>query len=279
MWRCKAVSQINLRDVDTGLSSIYWDECLCLLQDNLLLDMYLAPHVKTLYSQIRNRALIQVSQTGNATSPLSYLWRRRLTSLLTLHLMLWSFTTLFPNYVKRKQQWSNDLTVCAQYFSPYVSADMTKMAQAFNTTVAALEDELTQLILEGLINARIDSHSKVRNLRRWQRWNESGLTGVSTNCCSHTLVDPLREGRWPEEHDVREVSTHGQRVSETSQSHDPPSGCAAQPDPCQGESLFSTSHHWSHRRSSSRSTSVFNFQSGGLTPMPRCHCNYCSRYS
>lgn len=48
-----------------------------------------------------------------------------------------------------------------QYFSPYVSADMTKMAQAFNTTVAALEDELTQLILEGLINARIDSHSKV----------------------------------------------------------------------------------------------------------------------
>ncbi|KAI4822755.1 hypothetical protein KUCAC02_008284 [Chaenocephalus aceratus] len=35
------------------------------------------------------------------------------------------------------------------------------MAQAFNTTVAALEDELTQLILEGLINARIDSHSKI----------------------------------------------------------------------------------------------------------------------
>lgn len=52
--------------------------------------------------------------------------------------------------------------VCVQYFSPYVSADMTKMAQAFNTTVAALEDELTQLILEGLVNARIDSHSKVR---------------------------------------------------------------------------------------------------------------------
>uniref|UniRef100_I3M2Y5 G protein pathway suppressor 1 n=1 Tax=Ictidomys tridecemlineatus TaxID=43179 RepID=I3M2Y5_ICTTR len=47
------------------------------------------------------------------------------------------------------------------YFSPYVSADMHKMAAAFNTTVAALEDELTQLILEGLINARIDSHSKI----------------------------------------------------------------------------------------------------------------------
>ena len=38
---------------------------------------------------------------------------------------------------------------------------MHKMAAAFNTTVAALEDELTQLILEGLINARIDSHSKI----------------------------------------------------------------------------------------------------------------------
>lgn len=55
---------------------------------------------------------------------------------------------------------------CVQYFSPYVSADMTKMAQAFNTTVAALEDELTQLILEGLVNARIDSHSKVRKNKK-----------------------------------------------------------------------------------------------------------------
>lgn len=63
--------------------------------------------------------------------------------------------------------------VCVQYFSPYVSADMTKMAQAFNTTVAALEDELTQLILEGLINARIDSHSKV-SLTRMEVSHETG---------------------------------------------------------------------------------------------------------
>jgi hypothetical protein len=48
---------------------------------------------------------------------------------------------------------------------------MHKMAAAFNTTVAALEDELTQLILEGLINARIDSHSKVaRGLWGWWGW-------------------------------------------------------------------------------------------------------------
>ena len=48
-----------------------------------------------------------------------------------------------------------------QYFSPYVSADMGKMAQSFNTTVPALEDELTRLILEDQIQARIDSHNKV----------------------------------------------------------------------------------------------------------------------
>lgn len=28
-------------------------------QDNLLLDMYLAPHVPALYTKIRNRALVQ----------------------------------------------------------------------------------------------------------------------------------------------------------------------------------------------------------------------------
>jgi len=38
---------------------------------------------------------------------------------------------------------------------------MHKMASAFNTSVLALEDELMTLILEGQINARIDSHNKV----------------------------------------------------------------------------------------------------------------------
>lgn len=38
-----------------------------------------------------------------------------------------------------------------QYFSPYLSADMNKMASAFNTSVASLEDELMQLILDGQI--------------------------------------------------------------------------------------------------------------------------------
>ncbi|XP_037074697.1 COP9 signalosome complex subunit 1-like isoform X2 [Pollicipes pollicipes] len=48
-----------------------------------------------------------------------------------------------------------------QYFSPYASADLRKMAEAFNTTVPELEDELMRLILDGQIQARIDSHNKI----------------------------------------------------------------------------------------------------------------------
>ena len=40
---------------------------------------------------------------------------------------------------------------------------MDKMAHAFNTTVSKLEDELSNLILDGQIQARIDSHNKVED--------------------------------------------------------------------------------------------------------------------
>lgn len=99
----------QLRDIIFKFYESKYASCLKLLdeiKDNLLLDMYIAPHVNALYTQIRNRALIQ-------------------------------------------------------YFSPYLSADMRKMAAAFNTTVLALEDELMQLILDGQIQARIDSHNKI----------------------------------------------------------------------------------------------------------------------
>uniref|UniRef100_A0A1B6LTV4 PCI domain-containing protein n=1 Tax=Graphocephala atropunctata TaxID=36148 RepID=A0A1B6LTV4_9HEMI len=99
----------QLRDIIFKFYESKYASCLKLLdeiKDNLYLDMYLAPHVNTLYSQIRNRALIQ-------------------------------------------------------YFSPYLSADMRKMAEALNTSVSALEDELMQLILDGQIQARIDSHNKI----------------------------------------------------------------------------------------------------------------------
>lgn len=99
----------QLRDIIFKFYESKYASCLKLLdeiRDNLLLDMYIAPHVNNLYTKIRNRALIQ-------------------------------------------------------YFSPYLSADMHKMATAFNCSVPALENELMQLILDGQIQARIDSHNKI----------------------------------------------------------------------------------------------------------------------
>lgn len=99
----------QLRDIIFKFYESKYASCLQSLEqlkDNLLLDMYIAPHVNNLYTRIRNRALIQ-------------------------------------------------------YFSPYLSADMHKMAIAFNRSVSALEDELMQLILDGQIQARIDSHNKI----------------------------------------------------------------------------------------------------------------------
>lgn len=99
----------QLRDIIFKFYESKYAQCLKLLdeiKDNLLLDMYIAPHINTLYTQIRNRALIQ-------------------------------------------------------YFCPYLSADMRTMALAFNRTVDELENEVMQLILDGQIQARIDSHKKI----------------------------------------------------------------------------------------------------------------------
>ena len=45
-----------------------------------------------------------------------------------------------------------------------MSADLRLMASSFNETVNQLEDELMTLILDGQIQARIDSHNKVSHL-------------------------------------------------------------------------------------------------------------------
>lgn len=47
-----------------------------------------------------------------------------------------------------------------QYFSPFTSVDLNIMANSFNTNVKDLEKELSRLIMEGQISARIDSHNK-----------------------------------------------------------------------------------------------------------------------
>lgn len=48
-----------------------------------------------------------------------------------------------------------------QYFEPFSAASMHKMAEAFNTTVADLEKEIINLIYDGHLKARIDSHNKI----------------------------------------------------------------------------------------------------------------------
>ncbi|XP_026850688.1 COP9 signalosome complex subunit 1b [Drosophila persimilis] len=99
----------QLRDIILMFHDSKYASCLTLLdeiRDNLLVQMYIAPHVSTLYAKIRQRAMIQ-------------------------------------------------------YFSPYQSADMHKMAAAFNSSVGDLENEVVQLIQDGHIQARIDSHHKI----------------------------------------------------------------------------------------------------------------------
>lgn len=99
----------QLREVVQCFYDSRYGQCLKLLdemKDNFLLDIYLAQHVPTLFSMIRNRGLVQ-------------------------------------------------------YFSPYISADLRKMSVSFNTGLTSLENELMKLILDGSIQARIDSHNKI----------------------------------------------------------------------------------------------------------------------
>ena len=48
-----------------------------------------------------------------------------------------------------------------QYFSPFKSASIEVAAQAFNADVATIEKELAQLIMDGKLQARIDSAQKI----------------------------------------------------------------------------------------------------------------------
>ena len=79
-----------------------------------------------------------------------------------------------------------------QYFSPYVSADLNKMSASFNTSVISLEDELTQLILDGQISARIDSRKKILYARdvdhRCSTFGKALQTGKEYECRIKALM-------------------------------------------------------------------------------------------
>jgi len=53
-----------------------------------------------------------------------------------------------------------------QYFSPFLTVDLVKMATSFSTDVPALERELARLIRDDQIQARIDSHKKILHAKQ-----------------------------------------------------------------------------------------------------------------
>ena len=58
-----------------------------------------------------------------------------------------------------------------QYFAPYSTLSLETMASTFHCTITMLEAEIVKLIMEKKINARIDSHNKVRE----KQYKKDGL--------------------------------------------------------------------------------------------------------
>uniref|UniRef100_A0A7S4BL18 PCI domain-containing protein n=1 Tax=Chrysotila carterae TaxID=13221 RepID=A0A7S4BL18_CHRCT len=101
------------------------------------------------------RELVSDFYGSKYASCLSYLDKLKPDLLLDIHLH-WHLSQLYED-IRSKAM--------IQYFSPFVTIDMTRMAAAFNTEVMQLEKELAKLIMAGLIPARIDSQNKVLHAR------------------------------------------------------------------------------------------------------------------
>lgn len=104
----------HIREIILNFYQSKYATCLELLDKHkadFLLDIYLHPHIDTLYQSIRKKAIIQ-------------------------------------------------------YFSPFISVDLKKMATALNTSVTELEKEVSRLITDKVIMARIDSHNKVLHAKQ-----------------------------------------------------------------------------------------------------------------
>jgi len=97
------------------------------------------------------RELVSDFYSSRYASCLNYLEQLKSDLLLDLHLHD-HVTSLYQQIRSR---------ALVQYFSPFISVDLKTMATAFNTDIAGLEKELSALILQGDIQARIDSHNKI----------------------------------------------------------------------------------------------------------------------
>jgi len=96
------------------------------------------------------RELIADFYESRYASMLRYLDQIKPGLLLDVH--LWDHVNFLYDKIRSK--------ALIQYFTPFISVDLTTMATAFNTTVVGLEKELSGLIMDGSIQARIDSHNK-----------------------------------------------------------------------------------------------------------------------
>jgi len=102
-----------------------------------------------LYPEVRE--LVNDFYSSRYASCLDYLGKLKPHLLVDIH--LWPHVSQLYANIRSK--------ALVQYFSPYVSVDMRRMATAFNVEVVELEKELAALIMAGAIPARIDSQSKI----------------------------------------------------------------------------------------------------------------------
>jgi len=109
------------------------------------------------------RELIKDFYASRYASCLSYLDKLKNELLLDIHLH--DHITALSEKIRNK--------ALIQYSSPFVSIDLRLMASSFNTTVPALEQELSHLIMDSSIQARIDSHNKVLYARHTDQRNLS----------------------------------------------------------------------------------------------------------
>ncbi|KAL5039775.1 hypothetical protein BDV3_003191 [Batrachochytrium dendrobatidis] len=81
-----------------------------------------------------------------------------------------------------------------QYFFPFVTVDMNKMASSFNCTVSDLEREVAVLIGDGHIQARIDSHNKILRAKQHNQRSQlySRATEIATDFAFQSRATLLR---------------------------------------------------------------------------------------
>ncbi|KAL6499306.1 COP9/signalosome complex subunit Csn1 [Orobanche hederae] len=107
------------------------------------------------------RELINDFHTSHYASCLEYLGNLKANLLLDIH--------LHDHVETLYEQIRNKALI--QYTLPFVSVDLHMMANAFNTTITALEKELEALITNDQIQARIDSHNKILYARHADQRN------------------------------------------------------------------------------------------------------------